>query len=263
MTTTKFLKPLMVTTSVLWFMMALPAHAAKKWRVYENCTLIENKANDGDSFHVKVNKRKYLFRLYWVDCPETDNSVPDRNAVQAEHFGITPPEVIKYGKEAAKFARDFMKDGFTVHTKFADALGRSAKDRDYAIIEKNGTFLHIELVRAGLARVHGFQEVSDNMPSLATMRLRIKGADAEARREKRGAWAAGKNPTGPTLPDSVTLTRTITILDPDNSSRTLGLLRPGAVVDILGAETPTLIRIQFKAGEETMDGLCNRSELGI
>jgi hypothetical protein len=95
------------------------------------------------------------------------------------------------------------------------------------------------------------------------MRMRVKGADAEARKEKRGAWGASQGGGAPALPDSVTLTRTIAVLDTENPSRQLGLLRPGAVVEILGAETPMLIRIQFKAGEEDMQGLCNRVDLGI
>ncbi|HMO50161.1 MAG TPA: thermonuclease family protein [Kiritimatiellia bacterium] len=238
------------------------AHAQKRWRTYEDSVLVEHKANDGDSFHVRLNKRRYILRLYWVDAAETDNSWPDRVAAQAEYFGITPQEAIRFGKEATRFARNFMKDGFTVHTKHQDALGRSERGRKYAIIEKNGEFLHIELVRAGLARIHGFQEVGPNMPSMTTMRLRIRAAESEARRERRGAWAVGKG-EGNTLPDSVTLARTVTILDPENPSRSLGLLRAGATVEIIGMETPTLIRIQFKAGDEDMEGLCNRSELGI
>ncbi len=237
--------------------------AAKKWRTYENCTIIENPANDGDSFHVKVNKRHYLFRLYWVDASETDNSVPDRVVEQAAYYGITSQDAIKYGKQASKFAKEFMKDGFTVHTKFADAMGRSAKDRDYAIIEKDGVYLHIELVRQGLARIHGFQELSEDMPSPGTMRLRIKGAEAEAKKEKRGAWSQGSGAGGEAISGTRTLARSITILDTEDSSRAIGVLRAGAVVELLGVETPTLIRIQFKAGDQDMEGLCQRSELGI
>jgi len=236
--------------------------AQKRWRTYENCTLIENPANDGDSFHVRVNKRRYIFRIYWADAPETDLNIPERVATQAEYFGITPQEAVRYGKEAAKFAKNFMKDGFTVHTKLADAGGRSARDRDYAIIEVKGQYLHIELVRAGLARIHGFQEVGPDMPPLPTMRMRIKAAETEAKREKRGAWAQGKG-VGDTLSGTRTLMRSITIMDPEDPSRSLGILRAGAQVEILGAETPTLIRIQFKAGEEDMEGLCQRSELGM
>ena len=59
---------------------ALPVHAAKKWRIKEDCTLIENDSNDGDSFHIKVAKRHYIFRLLWVDAPETDDRYPERVA---------------------------------------------------------------------------------------------------------------------------------------------------------------------------------------
>lgn len=247
----------------VWLASNSVCEAAKKWRTYENCTLIENPANDGDSFHVKVNKRHYLFRLYWVDTPETDNSVPERVIEQAAYFGITPQDAIKYGKQASKFSKDFMKDGFTVHTKFADAMGRSAKDRDYAIIEKDGKFLHIELVREGLARIHGFQELSEDMPSPGTMRLRIKGAEAEAKKAKRGAWSQGSGAGGDAISGTRTLVRSITILDTEDPSRAIGVLRAGAVVELLGVETPTLIRIQFKAGDKDMEGLCQRGELGI
>jgi endonuclease YncB( thermonuclease family) len=254
---------LCLMTAVVLYTALLPidAEAAKRWRMYENCTLIEHDANDGDSFHVRVNKRRYLFRLYWVDAPETDKGYPERVAEQAAYFGITSPEAIRYGKEATKFARNFMKDGFTVHTKFADAMGRSAKDRDYAIIEKDGQFLHIELVRAGLARIHGFQETSENMPAASLMRMRIKGAEAEAKKEKRGAWSTGSGP-GDTLSGSHTLARSITVLDVDDPSRALGVLRAGATIELLGSESPTHVRIQFKAGETDREGLVQRAELG-
>lgn len=236
--------------------------AAKKWRMKEDCTLIENKANDGDSFHVRVNKRHYLFRLYWVDAPETDMGVPERVAEQAEYFGISTDDAIKYGKEAAKFTADFLKGSFTVHTKFADAMGRSARDRDYGIIEKDGKYLHIELVRAGLARIHGFQEVSEDMPPIGTMRMRVKAAEAEAKKEKRGAWSKGSG-QGDIFSGPRVLSRSITVLDSEDPSRALGVLRAGARVEVLGAETPTLIRIQFKAGETDREGLCQRADLGM
>jgi endonuclease YncB( thermonuclease family) len=243
-------------------MLVEPAEGAKRWRTYEGCTLIEHEANDGDSFHVRVNKRRYLFRLYWVDTPETDNSVPERVIEQAAYFGVSTQDAITYGKQAKKFAEDFMKGGFTVHTKFADAMGRSAKDRDYAIIEKDGKFLHIELVRAGLARIHGFQEVSEDMPTASLMRMRVKGAEAEAKKEKRGAWSQGKG-QGDTISGTRTLARSVTVLDAEDPSKAIGVLRAGATVELLGAETPTLIRIQFKAGEQDMEGLVQRAELGI
>lgn len=236
--------------------------AAKQWRVKEDCTLIENESNDGDSIHVRVNKRHYIFRLYWVDTPETDLRIPERVAEQAEYFGLTTEETIAIGKQAVAFTRQFLSTPFRVHTKFADAMGSSARDRDYALIEKDGKFLHMELVRNGLARIHGLQEVSDDMPNAATMRSRLKYAEQEAKKEKLGAWSKGGG-KGDTLPDRVTLQRSVTVLDVEEPSRSLGILRAGASVEILGAETPTLIRIQFKVGEGSREGLCQRGELGI
>ena len=55
---------------------ATPASAERKWRLKENCRVLENESNDGDSFHVKWNTQKYIFRLLFVDCPETDQRIP-------------------------------------------------------------------------------------------------------------------------------------------------------------------------------------------
>ena len=61
------------------------------WTTLANCQLQPNPAHDGDSFHVRCNGREYIFRLYFVDALETDNSVPDRVAQQAAYFGISKP----------------------------------------------------------------------------------------------------------------------------------------------------------------------------
>ena len=49
---------------------------AGDWTIYEHCRLITNPSNDGDSFHVRVGRNHYIFRLYFVDAPETDTSFP-------------------------------------------------------------------------------------------------------------------------------------------------------------------------------------------
>ena len=58
--------------------------ARGNWVALENCRLILNPANDGDSFHVRVNEKDYLFRLYFVDAPETDSANPARLIEQAK-----------------------------------------------------------------------------------------------------------------------------------------------------------------------------------
>ena len=49
---------------------------SREWVVLENCRLIMNPANDGDSFHASAGDKEYLFRLYLVDAPETDALAP-------------------------------------------------------------------------------------------------------------------------------------------------------------------------------------------
>ena len=42
---------------------------------------------------------------------------------------ILQRDVVKLGKEAAKFTENFLKNGFTVHSRLSDALGRSVRLR--------------------------------------------------------------------------------------------------------------------------------------
>src|SRR5882762_9843309 len=79
---------------------------SKDWIVLENCRMTSNQANDGDSFHVSVGGKQYMFRLYFVDAPETDAADPKRLTEQAKHFGVTVPQVIEIGEAAKRFTRE-------------------------------------------------------------------------------------------------------------------------------------------------------------
>src|SRR5439155_372289 len=63
------------------------ARESKDWIILENCRLISNRANDGDSFHASAGAREYIFRLYMVDAPETDEMNPARLVEQAKIGG--------------------------------------------------------------------------------------------------------------------------------------------------------------------------------
>lgn len=52
--------------------------ARRDWAILENCRLVLNPANDGDSFHVSNGDKEYIFRLYLVDAPETEGTNPSR-----------------------------------------------------------------------------------------------------------------------------------------------------------------------------------------
>ncbi|MFM8982287.1 MAG: thermonuclease family protein, partial [Spartobacteria bacterium] len=132
---------------------------ADEWQTLKNCRLIENDANDGDSFHIDHDGKEYLFRLYFVDAAESaeDSTLENRIDEQAEHFGVSTKDLIEGGVNAKEFTKKTLKKPFTVITKFQDAMGRSKMQRHYAIVlpEDGGTDLAEMLIRAGLARAHG------------------------------------------------------------------------------------------------------------
>ena len=76
------------------------AAAAAKWEKLEDCVLADGYM-DGDSFHVRHNNKDDIIRLYFVDTPETDKTHEDRNADQADYFGISPTQVTPLGAEHA------------------------------------------------------------------------------------------------------------------------------------------------------------------
>lgn len=255
-------------------LLAAPADAAKKWRAKENCTLIENEANDGDSFHVRVNKRHYIFRLLWVDAPETDDRFPDRVAEQGAYFGISPADAVKVGHEAMRFSAAFLtRQPFTVYTQFDDAMGSSDKDRDYAVIKSGETYLMEALVSNGLARIHGLQELPDDGPSVSTMRMRLKGLEADARKNRRGAWAfAGPALTpfeqlnqAPAIAQQVvTIARPLAIYSLQEPGRMMGTLAAGKEVTVLKADSVTMLRVRFTLSDgRTIEAQARRIDLGL
>jgi DNA uptake protein ComE-like DNA-binding protein len=160
----------------------------KDWVVLENCRLIMNPANDGDSFHASVGAKEYLFRLYLVDAPETDALTPGRLVEQSKYFEITVPQAIEVGEAAKAFTQQKLSHPFTVLTRMTDAMGRSKMERFYAFVQTREGDLGEQLVRNGLARNYGFRVVP---PGLRNSRLemeRLQQLEDAAKQEKIGAW---------------------------------------------------------------------------
>ena len=181
----------------LWWMalgvallgLSVPKASAAGWITYQNAVLKSRAYNDGDSFHVRCGRANYVFRLYFVDAPETDSSFPKRVAEQAAYWDIDPAATLELGRRAAAFTRDYLKDGFTVHTRKEDARGRGESRRYFAIIQTDRGDLATALVAAGLARVYGKPtDLPDGRRGRSVMAgLRIE--ERRARREHRGGWA--------------------------------------------------------------------------
>lgn len=72
------------------------------WDRLSGCKLLPNESNDGDSFHVEHEGKEYIFRLYFVDTPESSRQVEERVAAQAEDFGVSEEQVLDTGHAAAE-----------------------------------------------------------------------------------------------------------------------------------------------------------------
>ena len=162
--------------------------AEETWDVYENCSLMPHPYNDGDSFHVETLRRNYVFRLYFVDAPETDTSLPERVDAQAAYWGLTRKQAVRLGEEARRFTKRFLKDGFTAQTKREDARGRSERDRVFALVTVKGRHLSEALVREGLVRVYGARtDLPDGRTGWDFVDA-LKRVEQEAKQATRGGW---------------------------------------------------------------------------
>jgi endonuclease YncB( thermonuclease family) len=184
------MKAAAVFTLLVWL---CASAAASEWETIRSCRLIENESNDGDSFHVDADGEERIFRLYFVDAPETDDNgrMADRIAEQAELFGITEEESLAMGKKAAAFTRAVLSRPFAVTTRGQNARGASEIKREYAFVETaDGEDLGEMLVARGLAR--SFGQVATLKPyTAAELREKYDRLEDQARRERVGAWGDG------------------------------------------------------------------------
>ena len=167
---------------------------AAEWSKLEGCTLVPDEYRDGDSFHVRQVDKDFIFRLYFVDAPETDSRFPDRDAQQAKYFGISAPVALSLGKAAEDFTANALSKPFTVWTKFQDARGSSRQHRFYAIVKTTRGSLAELLIANGLARVFGMPTALPDGGSAADYIAKLKTIEAKAKATKRGGWNDGSEP---------------------------------------------------------------------
>jgi endonuclease YncB( thermonuclease family) len=248
---------------------------AADWQTWKDCTLLGDEYMDGDSFHVKRGPRsEYIIRLYFVDCPESDNRFPDRVGEQAEYFGISSKDALKSGETATDFTRKILKRGFTVHTRKDKSFSASSKPRYYGFIElPDGRFLSEELVRQGLARIYGKPSERPDGKGRATIYRRLEKLEQEAKERKLGAWkynddisrSAKVKISEPGFEPGrqITTTRTISIYTLDKPHRFRGLLRDGAVLTLHELRDNQYVLVSFDNGGKEERGLCLRRELDM
>jgi competence ComEA-like helix-hairpin-helix protein len=169
-------------------LMVVASRATAEWVDLEGCRIAENASNDGDSFHVKHGGREYVFRLYFVDAPETSELIPSRVSEQAEAFGAPKEKVLKAGKRAGDFTGKQLNEKFKVTTRWEDARGMTAGGRHYAFVETGeGEDLGELLVAAGWARSYGMKAATKTSPA-ARLQERYDRLEKKARRSGVGIW---------------------------------------------------------------------------
>lgn len=175
-------------------LIALPLDAQRRWETLEGCRLVSSSSiNDGDSFRVRHEGEEYVFRIFFVDAPETSTDYPERVQGQADYFSISFEEALRTGDDATRFARRFLSGTFTVHTDWSDGWGHVTRYR--AILEKDGEDLATALVQNGLARVSGF--IPDSpwpglRGSVSDFRRDLEREKEKAHRAEVGAWGYSK-----------------------------------------------------------------------
>ncbi len=179
-------------TAVLVFGGVIPSHCADL-QMFSDAKLINNPANDGDSFLVEANGKSFRIRLYFVDCPETLISFKSdvrRVREQTRYFGLSDAKrTIHFGNEAKTFTEQALVKPFTVHTSFADALGRTSQGRVYGFITTtDGNDLASLLVKNGFARNYGMGRKTPDGVSRDEMVKILWDFEISAMLKRVGVW---------------------------------------------------------------------------
>jgi len=176
-----------------------PAQGAADTIEISPAKLLPTEWADGDSFLVQFTDpskgtiRKEVFRLYGVDCMETHTALKsDRQRLleQSRHFGVEDPsQLITEGQAATKFVQTVLAKPFTVHTGFAQAMGRGSKPRYYAFITTSeGEDLAELLVKKGLARAKGISRQRADGTSREEYAARLADVELAAAIDRAGIW---------------------------------------------------------------------------
>ena len=189
----KFIIVPLFSIAILIFGGISPSYSADL-QMFSDARLINNPANDGDSFLVETNGKSFHVRLYFIDCPEiSTSSKSDARRVreQTRYFGLSDAtRTIHFGNEAKTFVEHVLVKAFTVHTAFASALGRSSKGRVYGFITTaDGNDLARLLIKNGFARTYGMGRKTPNGVSRNEMIERLRDLEISAMLKRIGIWS--------------------------------------------------------------------------
>ncbi|MDC0088087.1 thermonuclease family protein [Akkermansiaceae bacterium] len=172
--------------------------SSSKFEILENCSIIDHRGNDGDSFHVKTSKGDQELRLYFVDAPESaarsyggGENNHERIAQQgAAMGGLSQKQTTEVGVEAKQFVKSLLKGKkFRVATVWESVYGSR---RNYAFIlvsyEGQERYLHELIVARGLGRIHTKPHTLPDNTSASRHKDRLYKLEKYAKQKGYGAW---------------------------------------------------------------------------
>src|SRR5437588_11440636 len=167
-----FVHPLLIT-AFLFAASITNSFAHSPWITLQGGHYLIKRPNDGDSFHVSVEGHEYIFRLYFVDAPETSAEFRDRVEEQAAYFGVTVDQVLQVGELAKEFTREKLADSFLVRTCWEDAGGGRLLQRYYEFGQTRTVHVAEHVVDDGLTRAHPAAPTPDGLTSSAVQRTNL------------------------------------------------------------------------------------------
>ena len=159
------------------------------WSEWRDCTLVENRANDGDSFLVRHDGVEHTVRLYFADSPEKYRNQYNqkRLAEQGRYFGgLTEDETIQIGEAARDFSLERLRLApFRILTRNEKVFDSG---RIYAFVAVAEGDLAELLVGHGLARIYTKGENRPGGPASLSEKQHLLGMERRAREARTGGW---------------------------------------------------------------------------
>ena len=182
--------------AVAWALIAFQGVLlARGWERWDRCEFYEGSHSDGDSIEVRRGGRRYVFRLYFVDCLEKNPASRVRRAAQARYFGLNGASenaALRAAYLASGLTRRELSQPFSVYTRWQRVDPDSGNPAVRAFVRtESGKDLSLLLVSEGLAIIrHGQKAVSDHPDgrTIAEFSSALRRAESEAQAMKRGAW---------------------------------------------------------------------------
>jgi len=172
---------------------------AGRYEVFQNCTLVEARHNDGDSFMIRLpNGKTAEFRLYFVDAPEsafksygggaTNHARISQQA--ADLGGITPEQAVAIGKKGKAFTLGLLaSQPFILYSEWDSPYNDGRYHAHIQVFHEGKTrWLHQILIERGLARIRTKPADLPDGTTAARELENLRNFQSQARRKSVGAW---------------------------------------------------------------------------